>query len=177
MSNYFDTPIFVLGLPRSGTSLIAGSLNICGAWIGTTFPGNSDNPKGFFEHIVLREKITKTILKRLECDPLGVRKLPPIDYKVTNSNLKKVIWKILKEDGYNDDMPWIYKCPKISLIWRFFWNAFPQAKWIIVTRNKQDVISSLLRTKFMNRHSTSHTYWENFIKEYDFRIKKFFNKL
>jgi hypothetical protein len=172
MDNYFESPIFILGLPRSGTSLITGSLNICGAWTGTTFPGNSDNPKGFFEHIVLREMVTKTILKRLGCDPLGVKKLPPIDYTVKNSNLKSIVYRILKEDGYNNDMPWIYKCPKLSLIWRFFWDAFPKSKWIVVKRNKQDIINSLLRTKFMNRHSTNHIFWENFIKEYNLRINK-----
>ena len=34
-----DKPIFVLGLARSGTSLIAGALKTCGAWLGRTVPG------------------------------------------------------------------------------------------------------------------------------------------
>ena len=61
MFNYFDSPIFVLGLPRSGTSLITGSLNICGAWVGSTFSGDANNPEGFFEHIIIRENVTKNI--------------------------------------------------------------------------------------------------------------------
>ena len=99
MYNYFDSPIFVLGLPRSGTSLITGSLSICGAWIGSTFPGDANNPEGFFEHITIRENVTKNILKQLlGCDPLGVRKLPPIKYE---KSFKKI----------NN----LYKCKKIVL--------------------------------------------------------------
>lgn len=74
MQNYFNSPLFVLGLPRSGTSMIAGAISICGAWTGSTVPGGSpENPKGFFEHTVIREHVTKKILINIECDPLGVR--------------------------------------------------------------------------------------------------------
>ena len=176
MFNYFDSPIFVLGLPRSGTSLIAGSLNICGAWVGSTFPGDENNPEGFFEHKIIRENVTKNILKQLlGCDPLGVRKLPPIKYEVRDSNLKNIIWKILKDDGYEDNRSWLYKCPKLSLTWQFFLDAFPNAKWVIVTRDHKSIIDSILRTNFMNQHSTDYVFWENFINQYNIRINELKN--
>lgn len=45
--------IFVLGMHRSGTSMISGILSICGAWLGKPkdiLMNGKDNPKGHFEN-------------------------------------------------------------------------------------------------------------------------------
>ena len=96
--------------------------------------------------------------------------MPPIDYEVRDSNLRNIIWKILKDDGYKDNVPWLYKCPKLSLTWRFFLDAFPNAKWIIVTRDYESIIDSILRTNFMNQNSIDYDFWKNFINQYNIRI-------
>ena len=46
-------PILITGLPRSGTSLTAGCLHACGAWVG-------DTVKGLYENEAVREKVVKT---------------------------------------------------------------------------------------------------------------------
>lgn len=175
MSDYFKKPIFVMGLPRSGTSMVAGLLNICGAWTGSTVPCRSKiNPKGFFEHSRIREQVIKLILKEIGCDPLGVTKLPPIDINIeANELLTDVLYQIIIQDGYKSDTPWLYKDPKLTLIWRIFTNAFPGAKWVIVRRDKDAVIDSCLRTHFMVQHSTDRDYWEKFTDEYLARIEAF----
>lgn len=62
MDDLLDRPVLICGLPRSGTSLTAGILAICGLWLGRTVPGGgSENPKGFFENVFLRERINKQI--------------------------------------------------------------------------------------------------------------------
>ena len=68
---YFKKPILITGLPRSGTSLAAGILSLCGVWSGTTVTGTKDNIKGFYEHVGLREHVNKELLRRLKCDPLA----------------------------------------------------------------------------------------------------------
>ena len=66
-----DCPILITGCPRSGTSLTAGIINKCEAWGGEMVGPTPHNPKGFFENIGLREKLTKPVLSAMGCDPLG----------------------------------------------------------------------------------------------------------
>ena len=95
MQDHFNSPIFILGLPRSGTSMIAGAIRICGAWTGVTVPASQANPKGFFEHTVIREHVTKQVLTGLGCDPLGVRKIPPVYLPGQIPGLADIIQKII----------------------------------------------------------------------------------
>ena len=175
MIDYFDRPIFIVGLPRSGTSLIAGCFQICGAWTGTTIPGTEANPKGFYEHSLIREGIVKRILVQLQCDPLGVRKLPHKDLNIQIPGLKKALNQIVEDDGYKRDRPWLYKDAKLTLLWRLFSQNFPDAIWIIVKRNERDIIDSFLRTSFMMQHSKDPEFWQCFVDEYMQRIKMLMN--
>ncbi|MCP3850092.1 MAG: hypothetical protein GY694_07640 [Gammaproteobacteria bacterium] len=171
MKNYFSSPIFILGLPRSGTSMIAGTLGICGAWTGSTVPCSSPvNPRGFFEHTLIREHVTKKILTRLGCDPLGVRKLPPVSLDGDIPNLADVIYEIIQKDGYKHDVPWLYKDAKLTLIWPLYKKAFPGAIWLVVRRDEEGFINSCLRTDFMKQHSQNRKFWKKFAQEYEIRI-------
>jgi hypothetical protein len=171
MQEYFNRPIFVTGLPRSGTSMIAGALGICGAWTGSTVPGGAANPKGFFEHAVIREQVTKHILERLGCDPLGVRSLPPVDLKFEVQGLADTIKEILAADGYKFDKPWLLKDSKLTLLWPIYKRAFPGANWVIVRRDDEGFINSCLRTGFMSQHSENRDFWKNIAKKYRQRLR------
>ena len=171
MKNYFYSPIFILGLPRSGTSMIAGAIGLCGAWTGSTVQGSQANPKGFFEHIIIREDIIKRVLTGLGCDPLGVRKIPPIDLQGQIPKLADIIKTIIERDGYMGDRPWLYKDAKLTLIWPLFKSAFPSATWIVVRRDEEEFIESCLRTPFMRQHSQDRNFWEHFAGEYQARIE------
>jgi hypothetical protein len=170
MKDFFNQPIFVLGLPRSGTSMISGSLGICGAWTGTTVPGGSENPKGFFEHIIIREQIIKKLLVDLGCDPLGVRKLPPINLPVRAPDLANIIRGVVEKDGYTHDKPWLLKDAKLALLWPVFKKAFSDATWVVVRRDEEGFINSCLRTKFMKLHSQDRGFWKKVADEYQVRI-------
>lgn len=171
MQDHFKSPIFILGLPRSGTSMIAGILGICGAWTGSTVPaGSPANPKGFFEHTDIREHVTKQILTRLGCDPLGVRRLPPVNLEVEVPNLADVTREIIERDGYKHDAPWLYKDAKLTLIWPLYKKVFPNATWIIVRRDEEGFINSCLHTYFMRQHSQDRNFWKKFAQEYQIRI-------
>ena len=172
MQDYFHTPIFVLGLPRSGTSMIAGALGICGAWTGSTVPGGgTENPKGFFEHTAIRERVIKKILRDLGCDPLGVRKLPQADIRIEVIGLADIIKGIIEKDGYRHDRPWLLKDAKLTLLWPVFRKAFPGASWLVVRRDEEGFINSCLRTSFMKQHSQSRDFWKNYAEEYRVRIE------
>lgn len=152
--------------------MIAGVLGICGAWTGSTVPGGSAvNPKGFFEHITIREKIIKQILSRLDCDPLGVRTMPPANLQVEIPALANTLRQVIEADGYKGDIPWLYKDAKMTLLWPIFKKAFPKAKWVIVRRDEEGFINSCLRTHFMKQHSQNREYWVRFAREYQVRIE------
>ena len=168
----FDRPIFILGVPRSGTSMVAGLLHECGAWAGKTVLGSPENPKGFYEHIVLRETMNKKILSSLNCDPLGVKALPEIDQLPDIPDLGNIVKQVIQAEGYTEDRPWLFKDPKLSLIWPILRAAFPSARWIIVRRKNEDIIRSCLNTHFMVRHSTDPLFWRSWIDEYLDRLDR-----
>lgn len=163
-------PIFVTGLPRSGTSLVAGLLHCCGAWTGNTVPGDAANPRGYFEHIIIRQRIIKPLLARLDGDPLGVSPLPPLDLSLTIRNLGQIIGSVLQQEGYAGASPWLYKDAKLTLVWPAFARAYPGATWVVVRRDRERIIDSCLRTSFMARHSTERSFWAAFVDQYEDRL-------
>lgn len=161
-----DRPILVLGLPRSGTSLIAGALRACGAWLGYTVPGGRSNPKGFFENVYLREHVIKTVLRDLGCDPTGVVKLPALESLPDVDDLKEKVCTAIANEGYAGTVPWVFKDAKLTLLWPIWQRAFPEARWIIVRRDTEDIIRSCLRTHFMVAHSRDPAFWAAFVDAY-----------
>ncbi len=170
MEGSMDKPIFVLGIPRSGTSLVAGALQICGAWCGSTVPGGMENPRGFFEHITMREQIIKGILRQLDCDPLGVKKLPSQNSLPGIRNLAELVYNIIRQDGCTPNQYWVFKDAKLTLLWPMFHAAFPEARWVIVRRNKDDIVRSCLNTSFMVHHSDDPIFWNQWVDQYLERI-------
>lgn len=164
-------PIFVLGIPRSGTSMIAGALHLCGAWIGTTVSGGPSNPEGFFENVALREGVLKPMLERQGADPLGVRTLPDLDHLTPFPELKNQVLKQLVREAYpGEGQAWLYKDCKLTLLWPLWREAFPDARWVIVRRPEDDIVRSCLRTRFMNQHSIDSNFWRLWISEYEKRL-------
>ncbi len=169
--DHWDRPILVTGLPRSGTSLVAGLLAESGAWVGRTVPGGPPNPRGFFEHVALREGVNKGILRALGADPLGVRRLPAPDELLPVDNLRQTVHRILREEGYDGTRPWLFKDAKLTLLWPLWAQAFPQARWVIVERPVDDVIRSCQRTHFMAQHGLDEGQWRAWAEAYQRRLQ------
>ncbi len=169
--DHWDRPILVTGLPRSGTSLVAGLLAESGAWVGRTVPGGPPNPRGFFEHVALREGVNKGILRALGADPLGVRRLPAPDELLPVDNLRETVHRILREEGYDGTRPWLFKDAKLTLLWPLWAQAFPQARWVIVERPLDDVIRSCQRTHFMAQHGLGEAQWRDWAEAYLRRLQ------
>jgi len=144
-----EQPILITGAARSGTSMVAGIINMCGAFGGQMFPANKNNAKGMFENIKLREQLVKPYLSSIGCDPKGQYPLPNPKKLVIPIDWGKRVEKLIKEDGYVDG-PWMYKGAKMCLFYPVWHYAFPNAKWIIVRRKDEDIVNSCLRTGFMN---------------------------
>lgn len=150
--------------------MVAGALSLCGAWTGTTFPGGPENPRGFYEHVALRENVTKQILTFLECDPLGVNKLPRIETLPEITDLGAAVRGFIERDGYQQTSRWLYKDAKLTLIWPIFARAFPLAQWIVVRRDEKSFIASCLKTGFMVQHSEDPKFWQALAAQYNERL-------
>jgi hypothetical protein len=141
-------PILITGCARSGTSLTAGLIQLCGAWGGRLIPGASYNPKGMFENTRIRNTVIKPYLADLGVDPLGQDPLPLIDRLQPYPELRNKIIDILEKEGYESG-PWYYKGAKLCLIWPIINEAFPQARWIVCRRPDKHIVASCMKATFM----------------------------
>ncbi|RMG43527.1 MAG: hypothetical protein D6718_12070 [Acidobacteria bacterium] len=165
-------PILVTGLPRSGTSLIAGCLERCGAFVGRCVEPTPENPKGFFENAFLRDEIDKRLLRALHADPRGVDPLPALAEVPGIRGLERVVLEALRIEGYDGRRPWLFKDAKLTLLWPAWATAFPAARWVIVRRREEDVVRSCLRTGFMRRRSGDPRFWRLFCRAYLDRLER-----
>lgn len=133
-----STPIIILGMHRSGTSCLAGSLQQLGVSLGEVSKSNKYNAKGNRENqqiIALNDDILKT--------SGGDWKTPP----------KKIIWttnheqirdKIINALATQNTSHWGFKDPRTLLTFDFWKQGLPSNFKIIGTfRHPLEVIHSL----------------------------------
>lgn len=135
--------------------MVAGIINICGAFGGKMSGPTKNNAKGMFENSQIRNGIVKNYFRTLEVDPLGQYPLPnTVDMPIPR-NWRERVESVLIEEGYKDG-PLMYKGAKMCLHWPVWDYAFPGAKWVIVRRKTPDIINSCLRTGFMRAFQVRH---------------------
>lgn len=145
-------PILITGCARSGTSMVAGIINMCGAFGGSMSGPNKNNQKGMFENVDIRNGIQKPYLRRMGVDPMGQYPLPDVDNIIIPTDIKRKVEEIMLDQGY-DKGQWMYKGAKMCLSWPAWHYSFPNAKWIIVRRRTGDIIRSCMRTGFMSAYA------------------------
>lgn len=146
-------PILITGAARSGTSMVAGVVNICGAFGGNLSGPTINNQKGMFENHNIRQQIVKPYLQQIGADKLGQFPLPDVEKILKPNDWRQRVEDVMKTEGYKDG-PWFYKGAKSCLIWPIWADAFPDAKWIIVRRRTGDIVQSCLKTGFMRAFKT-----------------------
>ena len=170
-----DRPIFITGVPRSGTSMTAGIFDLHSFYGGDLIGATKDNKNGFFENRRIREGIIKRRLAAAGIDVLAqtIWKYPEEiiqdKYRTLNSKspllLKGEIEGIMATEGkWQED--WFYKCAKLPLFGLIWSRAWPKATIIVVKRERTTHINSLLRTGFM-RCCTTVEGWAEWIEVYE----------
>ena len=161
-------PILITGAARSGTSMSAGVVSICGAWGGRLSGASRHNEKGSFENHTIREHIVKPYLQNIGADPMGQRPLPDLskDWLVAKMKadgprwFRRAVITEIQSQGYLGGN-WFYKGAKMCLMWPLWNSAFPEAIWIIVRRHGSSIVRSCLKTGFMRayRNKDGWFYW------------------
>jgi hypothetical protein len=159
------SPILITGCARSGTSMVGGVINICGAFGGKMYPGNPNNAKGMFENMAIRENVDKGYLKSINMDPKGQNPLPDTNSLPIPSNWRNQVERIYLEEGYEEGS-WFYKGARSCLVWPVWHYAYPNAKWVIVRRRSADIATSCLNTGFMSAYS-DYSDWIKWINHHE----------
>ena len=145
-------PILITGAARSGTSLIAGIINTCGVFSGETSPPNKNNQKGMFENARIRNTVVKPYLKSMGYDAMGQYPLPDVGKLKIPVDWADRVQSVMIDEGYTGG-DWMYKGAKMCLFHPVWHYAFPNAKWVIVRREDEDIVNSCMHTGFMRAFS------------------------
>lgn len=143
-----NTALIVLGMHRSGTSALMGSLGLSGIYLGTNLtPPASDNTKGFFEHDEIW-RIHDELFSKLGMTFVDIGSMPA-DWETTDAanEAKARILAILKKDMVDQSL-WGIKDPRLC---RFFplWPDILRAldakpAIILALRHPEEVVASLV---------------------------------
>ena len=170
-------PILITGCARSGTSMTAGVVNICGAWGGECSGPTRYNKRGMFENAGIRNNLIKPLLRAMGVDPMGQYPLPdPNHITIQNGNAEQwrnSILRHMRREGLKDDQPWFYKGAKLCLIWPLWHRAFPDAKWIIIRRADEGIINSCLKTSFMHAFDNAEG-WQWWVNQHKLRFREMY---
>lgn len=133
----------VIGMHRSGTSLVSGLLHNSGIDMGNGHLGKvaADNPKGHFEDRRFR-KMNDRILLNAQYDVKTWQ--TEIPTPVANKRLYGQIGRILERATARPR--WGFKDPRTCLTWHIWRRHLPQSTRVVyVYRNPVSVASSLMK--------------------------------
>lgn len=145
MKDYKNTPIFITGIERSGSSIVARILSSCGAFKGIT--------NEMQENIKIKAYLDAYYRDFLKIPTKGQSPIPITRLLPAVSDLKEYTLTSLEKDGYNGSKPCMIKGSRLAQTWPIWNKAFPNAKWIIVRRRTGDIIQSCLKTGYMTAFS------------------------
>jgi hypothetical protein len=146
------SPIIVLGMHRSGTTMLAKLLEAAGLFMGTRLSGNHE-PRVF-------QDTNRQIFDYFDAAWLSVDRLPPAwAFREGFTGLAKEVANRLSDDLLPCffDMPsappahWGFKDPRTSVTAGLFLRLFPDARAIFIHRNAADVAASIL-TREIKKH-------------------------
>jgi hypothetical protein len=130
-----NQPIFITGVERSGSTLIARILDICGVFKGTV--------STMHENLGIK-LLTDSILTGIAGQPL----MPDPQQLSIPADWHRRVQSIIEKQGYKDGA-WFCKGPWLSQTWPVWNYAYPNARWVIVRRRTGDIIQSCVKTGFM----------------------------
>jgi hypothetical protein len=126
-------PILITGAERSGSTLIARILDMCGVFSGNCNKMYESKSIHAF-HKPFKEKTPHLMI------PTNAINVPVIWQEMVLRQLKREEWK---------GQPWMVKGGVLAQFWSVWYYAFPDAKWLIVRRRTGDVIQSCVKTGYM----------------------------
>ena len=169
--------LMVVGMHRSGTSLIANWLQRCGLQVGEKLAGpNIGNVDGHFEDVEFL-RMHEEILVSNDLDPTGLVYDKEIDVNVYQREKLKSVIKV-KNQRYKQ---WGWKEPRTCLFLKLYRELLPGSKYLVIVRDYPAVVNSLLKRDFTfvdKKYSTRGRFtrflWSSYKRDREKR--KFYNE-
>ena len=138
--------LIVLGMHRSGTSVLARLLNLMGAYFGpegSSTGANHENPKGFWERRDVRN-LNDQVLHAMGCDWNRISAFDPeaIPEAVAADFNRAAAPLVLDLDAHR---PWLLKEPRLCLLFGLWRPLLEVPVCVHVLRHPVEVAASLLR--------------------------------
>jgi hypothetical protein len=170
------TAIVVLGMHRSGTSLVAGALHKMGVHMGSRFrEPDETSPYGYWEDLDWRD-----VNKRILNGAGGTWYDPPPLWRIERevARLAPRIGQLVSE-RYNKHSLWGMKDPRTALSIPYLHLCFPSTaiRYVLVKRWGDDVVDSLMRRAEKRGYYEPPEHWRWLSNLYDLRIFAFLNTL
>jgi hypothetical protein len=157
-----SVPICITGMHRSGTSMVARLLNLCGLSLGRESdllnPG-PDNPEGFWENVRF-VKINEALLAEFG----GAWDVPPVlpgNWAQDPRLLPLCAQASELTQGFANYAHWGWKDPRTSLTLTFWQELLPDLRVIICLRNPSEVADSLYRRGY-NSATFTFQLWQTY---------------
>ena len=163
-----NTCIVVLGMHRSGTSLVAGILYRLGVNMGSAFRApDRHNTGGYYEDLDFRD-INKVIINRA-----GGRWFNPPNVEdvseVTTHYASRIEKLVSSRSG-----TWGFKDPRTAFTIHALEKHLPDdLRFIRVSRNSLDITSSLANRATIMGYTRSGSHWFSIMKRYEDRIQDY----
>lgn len=142
-------PIFITGIERSGSTIIARLLKEAGVWSGDCTP--------MMENRRIKQ-LVDFLYVGIGKDQKGQFPIPKQSElnDIQEENWRKEVFHLITKYGYPDSATWMYKSNRLYQTWSLWNRAFPDAKWIVVRRRTGDILQSCKKTSYMNTFSNPH---------------------
>ena len=138
-------PVAIVGMHRSGTSMVAKLLQQAGLHLGNEadlMPPADENPEGFYEHldfVRLNDEVLNAAGAGWDCPPAAefnwdTQELDP--FRERAEHLAATL---------EERRPWGWKDPRTSLTIPFWRSSFGPFQVVAVVRNPLEVVTSLYR--------------------------------
>src|ERR1051326_4869403 len=142
-----QTVVCVLGMGRSGTSLLTRVSNLIGLYLGPErrlLEPNDGNPTGYWENSEIVE-INNLILAKYGGSWDDPPDLPPGWEGASSLDQLRQRARALLQDTYSESQLWGWKDPRNCLTLPFWQQLLPEMRYVICLRNPLDVARSLER--------------------------------
>lgn len=144
-------PVIIVGMHRSGTSMITRLLHKCGLYLGEAdaimVPNPEDNPDGYWEH---------SALSQLNDEILGYfggswQRPPKLEPGWSKDAALQTFWQRFEDitASFSAHGLWGWKDPRNSVTLEFWLAHIPDLKVILCLRNPLEVADSLSTGKLM----------------------------
>lgn len=144
--------VIIVGSPRSGTSFLTGLIVRMGFDPGPLDSlRNADelNPYGYYENKHLM-KIDHDLLRKFNGSVMNPPKLPENWIELCGKE-KLEINQIVEKEGVE-----VYKGNMLVVLADLYDDLFPNAKWIFISRNSEEVARSMLRADKSDEHNSNY---------------------